>query len=109
MAEAWARPSASSSPMIPSNSGGPFSRPKSRIAHCASESRQALSVNLRRKLSVGRLVRSYNRLFTGEQGPIAVRNAEFIIIGAGIVGLATVLEYARRFPGKRLLVAEKQN
>jgi (S)-2-hydroxyglutarate dehydrogenase len=37
------------------------------------------------------------------------RQADLLIIGAGIVGLATALEYKRRFPGKRLLVVEKED
>lgn len=35
--------------------------------------------------------------------------ADLLIIGAGIVGLATALEYSRRFPGKRLLIVEKED
>src|SRR5208283_4623813 len=41
--------------------------------------------------------------------PMADRQADLLIIGAGIVGLATALEYARRFPAKRLLVVEKED
>src|SRR5271169_4970306 len=37
------------------------------------------------------------------------RQADLLIIGAGIVGLATALEYTHRFPGKRLLVVEKED
>jgi (S)-2-hydroxyglutarate dehydrogenase len=37
------------------------------------------------------------------------RQTELLIIGAGIVGLATALEYTRRFPGKRLLIVEKED
>ncbi len=37
------------------------------------------------------------------------RQADLLIIGAGIVGLATALEYTRRFPGKRLMVVEKED
>jgi len=37
------------------------------------------------------------------------RDADLLIIGAGIVGLATALEFSRRFPGKRLLVVEKED
>jgi len=40
---------------------------------------------------------------------MADRQADLLIIGAGIVGLATALEYARRFPAKRLLVVEKED
>ncbi len=40
---------------------------------------------------------------------MADRQADLLIIGAGIVGLATALEFSRRFPGKRLLVAEKED
>jgi (S)-2-hydroxyglutarate dehydrogenase len=40
---------------------------------------------------------------------MADRQANLLIIGAGIVGLATALEYTRRFPGKRLLVVEKED
>ena len=37
------------------------------------------------------------------------RPAELLIIGAGIVGLATAREYTARFPGKRVLVVEKED
>jgi (S)-2-hydroxyglutarate dehydrogenase len=37
------------------------------------------------------------------------RDANLLIIGAGIVGLATAFEFSRRFPGKPLLVVEKEN
>jgi (S)-2-hydroxyglutarate dehydrogenase len=37
------------------------------------------------------------------------RQADLLIIGAGIVGLATALEFTRRFPGKRLLIVEKED
>jgi L-2-hydroxyglutarate oxidase LhgO len=40
---------------------------------------------------------------------MAVRQADLLIIGAGIVGLATGLEVTRRFPGKRLLIVEKED
>jgi L-2-hydroxyglutarate oxidase LhgO len=40
---------------------------------------------------------------------MADRQADLVIIGAGIVGLATALEFARRFPGKRLLIVEKED
>lgn len=40
---------------------------------------------------------------------MADRNADLLIIGAGIVGLATGLEFTRRFPGKRLRVVEKED
>jgi L-2-hydroxyglutarate oxidase LhgO len=40
---------------------------------------------------------------------MADRQADLLIIGAGIVGLAAALEYTRRFPGKRLLVVEKED
>ncbi|HEY4930806.1 MAG TPA: L-2-hydroxyglutarate oxidase [Terriglobales bacterium] len=40
---------------------------------------------------------------------MADRQADLLIIGAGIVGLATALEHTRRFPGKRLLVVEKED
>src|SRR5580700_7580921 len=40
---------------------------------------------------------------------MADRQADLLIIGAGIVGLATALEYARRFPGKHLLVVDKED
>ena len=33
---------------------------------------------------------------------------DVIIIGAGVVGLGVGLEFARRFPGRRLLVLEKE-
>src|SRR5271166_4514073 len=37
------------------------------------------------------------------------READLLIIGAGIVGLATALEATRRFPGMRVLVVEKED
>jgi len=37
------------------------------------------------------------------------READLLIIGAGIVGLATALEATRRFPGMRILVVEKED
>src|SRR5215467_14559449 len=40
---------------------------------------------------------------------MADRNADLLIIGAGIVGLATALEFTRRFPTKRPLVVEKED
>jgi len=40
---------------------------------------------------------------------MADRQAELLIIGAGIVGLATALEFTRRFPGRRVLVVEKED
>src|SRR5271169_116767 len=40
---------------------------------------------------------------------MADRHKDLLIIGAGIVGLATALEYSRRLPGKRLLVVEKED
>lgn len=40
---------------------------------------------------------------------MADRNPDLLIIGAGIVGLATALEFTRRFPTKRLLVVEKED
>jgi L-2-hydroxyglutarate oxidase len=40
---------------------------------------------------------------------MADRRADLLIIGAGIVGLATALEYTRRFPRMRLLVVEKED
>ena len=40
---------------------------------------------------------------------MADRQADLLIIGAGIVGLATALDFTRRFPGKRLLVVEKED
>ena len=39
---------------------------------------------------------------------MADREAELVIIGAGIVGLATALEVTRRFPGMRVVVVEKE-
>src|SRR5271165_2071332 len=42
-------------------------------------------------------------------GLMADRQAELLIIGAGIVGLATALEFTRRFPGRRVLVVEKED
>ena len=39
---------------------------------------------------------------------MADSQADLLIIGAGIVGLATALEFARRFPGKRLLSSRKK-
>ena len=40
---------------------------------------------------------------------MADRHTDLLIIGAGIVGLATALEYTHRFPGRRLLVVEKED
>ncbi len=40
---------------------------------------------------------------------MADRHTDLLIIGAGIVGLATALEFTQRFPGKRLLVVEKED
>jgi len=40
---------------------------------------------------------------------MADRQADLLIIGAGIVGLATALAYTHRFAGKRLLVVEKED
>src|SRR5579863_7875422 len=40
---------------------------------------------------------------------MADRDTDLLIIGAGIVGLATALEATRRFPGLRLTVVEKEN
>src|SRR3974390_3792576 len=40
---------------------------------------------------------------------MADRQTDLLIIGAGIVGLATALECTRRFPGKRLLVVDKED
>ena len=40
---------------------------------------------------------------------MADRQADLLIIGAGIVGLATALDFTRRVPGKRLLVVEKED
>ena len=40
---------------------------------------------------------------------MADRQSDLLIIGAGIVGLATALEYSRRFPGHRLIVVEKED
>ena len=37
------------------------------------------------------------------------RGADLLIIGAGIVGLATGLEFTRRFPELRLVVVDKEN
>ncbi|HUH61384.1 MAG TPA: L-2-hydroxyglutarate oxidase [Terracidiphilus sp.] len=37
------------------------------------------------------------------------READLLVIGAGIVGLATALEATRRFPGVRVVVVEKEN
>src|SRR5271166_6621941 len=37
------------------------------------------------------------------------READLLIIGAGIVGLATALEATRRFPGMRILVVGKED
>lgn len=39
---------------------------------------------------------------------MADRAADLLIIGAGIVGLATALEATRRFPGMHILVVEKE-
>ena len=40
---------------------------------------------------------------------MADRHSDLLIIGAGIVGLATALEYSRRFPSHRLIVVEKED
>ena len=40
---------------------------------------------------------------------MADRQSDLLIIGAGIVGLATALEYTRRFPGQRVIVVEKED
>lgn len=40
---------------------------------------------------------------------MADRQINLLIIGAGIVGLATALEYTLRFPGNRLLIVEKED
>jgi (S)-2-hydroxyglutarate dehydrogenase len=40
---------------------------------------------------------------------MADRDTDLLIIGAGIVGLATALQAARRLPGKRILVVDKED
>jgi L-2-hydroxyglutarate oxidase LhgO len=40
---------------------------------------------------------------------MADREADLLIIGAGIVGLATALEVTRRFPAMRLIIVEKED
>jgi len=40
---------------------------------------------------------------------MADRQSDILIIGAGIVGLATAVECTRHFPGRRLLVVEKED
>ena len=40
---------------------------------------------------------------------MADRQADLLIIGAGIVGLATAREYTGRFPSKRVLIVEKED
>jgi L-2-hydroxyglutarate oxidase LhgO len=40
---------------------------------------------------------------------MAHREADLLIIGAGIVGLATAMEVTRRFPSLRIVVVEKEN
>lgn len=40
---------------------------------------------------------------------MADRQTDLLVIGAGIVGLATALAYVRRFPGKSVLVVEKED
>ena len=40
---------------------------------------------------------------------MADRQSDLLIIGAGIVGLATALEYSRRFPSQSLIVVEKED
>jgi (S)-2-hydroxyglutarate dehydrogenase len=40
---------------------------------------------------------------------MADRDADLLIIGAGIVGLATAVEATRRLPGMRILVVEKED
>ena len=37
------------------------------------------------------------------------RKVDLIIVGAGVVGLATALEFTRRFPGRRVIVLEKED
>jgi len=43
------------------------------------------------------------------KGTMVEREAELVVIGAGIVGLATALEVTRRFPAMRTIVVEKEN
>ncbi len=40
---------------------------------------------------------------------MADRQSDLLIIGAGIVGLATALDYTRRFPGHRVIVVDKED
>jgi L-2-hydroxyglutarate oxidase LhgO len=40
---------------------------------------------------------------------MADRETDLLIIGAGIVGLATALEITQRFPGMRLIIVEKED
>ncbi len=40
---------------------------------------------------------------------MADRESDLLIIGAGIVGLATALEVTRRFPAMRIVVVEKED
>jgi (S)-2-hydroxyglutarate dehydrogenase len=40
---------------------------------------------------------------------MAGREADLLVIGAGIVGLATALEATRRLPGMRILIVEKED
>ena len=40
---------------------------------------------------------------------MADRETDLLIIGAGIVGLATALEITQRFPGMNLLIVEKED
>ena len=45
----------------------------------------------------------------GKQSFMADHQTDLLIIGAGVVGLATGVEFTRRFPGRRLLVVEKED
>ena len=60
---------------------------------------------------VSQLAGSYARIIklSIRQASMVDRQADLLIIGAGIVGLATALEYTRRLPGKRMLVVEKED
>jgi len=60
---------------------------------------------------VSQLAGSYARIIklSIRQASMVDRQADLLIVGAGIVGLATALEYTRRFPDKRLLVVEKED
>jgi L-2-hydroxyglutarate oxidase LhgO len=38
-----------------------------------------------------------------------IKKPDFLIVGAGIIGLSVALEIKRRFPGQSVTVLEKEN